>query len=166
MNNIPILFLDIDGVMNTTRTINRHRTNEVFSAEAVKSLLRIVCATNCRIVISSSWRSDRMDRIGTLLAEHGLAVAAVRIIGATPILDPTDLPTREDEIECWLKQNKYSGHFAIIDDEPILGPLRPWAVQTSEATGLTSALANQAIELLTNGCAASKRPRRTSRKKL
>lgn len=97
---LPILFLDIDGVMNTTTSFPSKC--EIFTSSAVENLKEIVTATGCDVVISSTWREDKMNRLHAVLKAHGLRIVSENVIGSTPLLDCTDLPTREDEIDCWL----------------------------------------------------------------
>jgi len=145
-HKLRILFLDVDGVMNTTAN---HPTNsEVFTRCAVESLREIVTVTGCEVVISSTWREDKMDRLHEVLKAHGLGIVSKNIIGSTPLLDCTDYPTREDEIDCWLHSNGWPQSLAILDDEPFAGNLKPWLVQTSCEIGLTKPHARRAIELL------------------
>ncbi len=145
-HKLPILFLDIDGVMNTTTNIPSNC--EIFTTCAVEGLRQIVTATGCEVVISSTWRENRMERLHEVLKAHGLGIVSEKIIGSTPLLDCADFPTREDEIDCWLHTNGWPRGLAILDDEPFGGHLRPWLVRTSCETGLTKAHAKRAITLL------------------
>lgn len=140
----PILFLDIDGVMNTTTG----GSCEAFTRRAVENLREIVAATGCAVVISSSWRENKMERLHDVFKAHGLGAVREKIIGSTPLLDSADLPAREDEIGCWLHANGLPPAMAILDDEPFTGTLKRWLVQTSCETGLTEAHARRAIALL------------------
>lgn len=148
--NKPILFLDIDGVMNTTTSCALNRSNAIFVGEAVDALRATVSETGCDVVISSTWRETRMQLVKSALDLHGLDLVANRIIGATPVLDSADEPKREDEIDQWLHENPFSGRMAILDDEPC-GGLRIWQVLVREDAGLTNADAAKAIRLLQIG---------------
>ena len=147
----PVLFLDIDGVLNTISTMIKHRSNAVFTPEAIESLEWIVSATDCSVVISSSWRKDQMKKLADALDFNGLGVVSSRIIGMTPLIDSVNAPSREDEVDCWIHQNDFRGRFAILDDEPFTGMLKPWQVLTLQETGLTRQLAKKAIRLLLHG---------------
>jgi hypothetical protein len=147
----PILFLDIDGVMNTLDGMASNKSNAVFTVSAVAGLRRIVCDTDCAIVISSTWREDRMGNLKDALISHGLGVVVERIIGFTPLLSPNDHPTRTDEIGCWLHHFGHQGRIAILDDEPLFGELTPWHVCIRDSVGLNEAGALWAVRLLTTG---------------
>ena len=147
----PLLFLDIDGVMNTVGGMSLHKSKAVFTPASVIALRRIIQATACRVVISSSWRMDQMSLLETVFADHGLHMILERIIGSTPVLDPCDDPTREDEIGCWLHGAQYRGRMAILDDEPCLGDLSRWHVAVEESQGLVQKHATASIELLNRG---------------
>mgnify|MGYP001563591591 CR=1 FL=1 len=51
-----ILFLDIDGVLNSTTCAQRFKTFDTFGPENVAALNRILELTGADIVISSTWR--------------------------------------------------------------------------------------------------------------
>lgn len=146
-----ILFLDVDGVLNTTASLLKNKSNSVFVAEAVEELGQIVAQTGCDVVISSTWREDQADRLLDALDLHGLQNVCVRIIGMTPVFSSSDLPCREDEIDAWLHQEAFCGRIAVIDDEPICGDLCRWAIQVSPDHGLTRHLAERAVNLLMSG---------------
>ena len=69
-----ILFLDIDGVLNTERwhkkMMESHAPKDSFGydfdPEAVANLRRIIEATGAEIVISSSWKGYGMDGLQEL----------------------------------------------------------------------------------------------------
>lgn len=147
----PILFLDIDGVMNTPSGMSSNRSNAIFTPSAVAGLRRIVTETDCAIVISSSWREDQMGNLKDTLISHGLELVVDRIIGSTPVLSPNDHPTREDEIGCWLHHSCHQGRIAILDDEPMFGELTPWHVRIRDSVGLDEPAAFWAVRLLTTG---------------
>lgn len=147
----PILFLDIDGVMKPIATNKFADRQHGFSSVAVEALRKVVTTTECDVVISSTWRIDQMDKLRDELTVYNLQVVAERIIDVTPILDPTDGPTREDEIDKWLYEAKFSGRIAILDDEPFQHELGEWLVQTNQEIGLTPAHSSKAIHLLVSG---------------
>ncbi len=75
-----ILFLDIDGVLNTERwhkkMVASHAPQDSFGydfdPEAVANLRHIVEATGAEIVISSSWKGYGMDGLQELWETRGL----------------------------------------------------------------------------------------------
>lgn len=145
----PLLFLDIDGVMNTRGSIMEHKSNRVFTPKATQCLGRIAAETGCSLVISSTWREEgQRQLLPGAFRDNGLEDLVARIIGTTPILDLADNPTREDEIDCWLFENEYCGRFAILDDEAMEGELASRLVQTDPETGLTEKECEAVIALL------------------
>lgn len=155
MNQQPkprsVLFLDIDGVMRPMPKNSTSHGKYGFSTAAVEALRKVVTSTGCVVVISSTWREDMMDELRDALVQYGLQVVADSIIGATPLMDPADGPTREDEIDAWLHKSQFCGRLAILDDEPFHHELRRWLVLTSQETGLAAAHAQKAINLLKSG---------------
>jgi len=147
----PVLFLDIDGVMRVFPSAADSHPETGFTARSVSGLQEIVASTACAIVVSSTWREEGMDILNRALEFHGLGIAKSRIIGATPLLDSADKPTREDEIDCWLSDHRFKGRMAVLDDEILEGDLRPWQVLTFQEMGLTAPLAEKTIQLLNSG---------------
>ena len=140
----PILFLDIDGVMNTTDSALRHRGGHVFTRDAVEALRWMVREADCKIVISSTRRREGVEAMRALFSRNGLVSEATRIIGCTPCFVEHDTDDwREDEIEAWLDENRYKGKFAILDDKPFSGPMRNFLILTDHDSGLTMALARR-----------------------
>ncbi len=115
-----VVFLDIDGVLNSTRYWDANKPLPMGQAgaidpEAVARLNRIVKATHADVVISSSWRTMGVDLVQAMLKERGF-VGAVN--GATPVKLGCDRCT---EIEDWLYAHKYAAQwwrFAVLDDDP------------------------------------------------
>lgn len=105
-----LLFLDIDGVLNTQQyAVHRLEANlpiydnygALFDPEAVKQLERIVEATNCLIVISSAWRYKGLDTLQQLWQDRKLPG---EVIDITP---PSRNNVRGWEINQWLKQEQF-----------------------------------------------------------
>jgi hypothetical protein len=151
MNPSAILFLDIDGVLNTPTSCSRHRSNEVFLPTTVAALLRILQQTACEVVISSSWRmEDQRHRIVPVFEKNGLAALLPHIVGHTPIFGTLEGTTREDEIEAWLAENQPGAQFAILDDDvnEFRGDLRSHLIHINDQVGLSATDAAKCIEML------------------
>jgi len=151
----PILFLDVDGVLNS----NEHKTRgDVWgmSGYHISQLARVLRATGCQIVVSSSWRrggigpgSDFYEQ----LIEHAFGGAILReVIDSTPLGEKlwTDgAYNRGWEIAHWLGEHPGVTCFAIVDDDEDAGSYAPERfVQTTMRSGLTPALADRLIALL------------------
>lgn len=107
----PVLFLDIDGVLNTTRTfvyVNQNKLPiDTLDPVACSLLKYIQQETNCRFVISSSWR------ILYSLEEISQAVG-IELLDKTPEIASRH---RGTEIDIWMKENYYPSKYAILDDD-------------------------------------------------
>jgi hypothetical protein len=102
-----ILFLDIDGVLNTHRT---PLTSDGFlgiDPYMVILLDRIIQATGCKIVLSSSWRlhPESLETVKKTVCE---------IYDVTP--SSQGLSSRGTEIKQWLDAHLEVTKFACIDD--------------------------------------------------
>lgn len=149
----PILFLDIDGVLNSEPWLSRYpgRTlalpsdaAELLDPAAVALLEQIRGATGCRVVLSSSWRLQL-----PLPAIEGLLRAAGfrgELVDRTP-----RGVSRTAEILAWLGANGAGEPHAALDDEidpDAEGFARVRWVVTRLATGLTEREVARAIEAL------------------
>lgn len=171
----PILFLDIDGMLNTERQHDRcvnlgadqvDNFGYAFDPDAVANLERIVNESGADIVISSSWKMWGLDAMQRMWARRDLPS---KVIGITPNtesdemllsidLDLMDIPAiKGSEIKEWLTTDGYEvTHYAILDDLPDMLPEQEsHFVQTDPRIGITKEDANQVIEILTKWSEAS-----------
>lgn len=141
-----LIFLDIDGVLNSQRTPFGPCSCETDPIN-VKALNRITDATGAWIIVSSIWRFRYPARsmMQALLSAKGVTGV---IEGTTPKL--TGDSTRGDEIKAWLDAHPgwKDVPFIIIDDDPDIAPFQDRFIQTSFETGLTEADADRAIAML------------------
>lgn len=144
---MKIIFLDIDGVMISARTMEEHfnRTGIStvslkipFDPIAVTTLKEIVNTTNAKIVITSTWR-----RIMTI--EQLMQHFAFSGWPDVPLLDVTptnDSDHRAHEIQTWLDEwadnplHEPVESFVILDDGADMDPLLRHFVRTTWADGL------------------------------
>jgi phosphopantetheine adenylyltransferase len=148
----PVIFLDINGVLR------KYTSAFKWDDECAATLSQIVQAAGASLVLMSSWRQDdaRMRRMPELLATHSLPP----LLGVTPVLGK-EHSARGDEILQWLEANGGARPWVAIDDGPLhvrqykhdvaARQLKLRHVRTSSAQGLTAALAEVAIDLLTRG---------------
>lgn len=124
MKATNIIFLDIDGVMNTHNYMRRQEretgkiVNEEWSPMACRHVKLLCKKFDARIVISSTWRIERdLQELRHILKNNNINPDL--LIGTTPILahEAPDAFCRGDEIERWLDKHDYSD-FVIIDDIP------------------------------------------------
>jgi len=148
-----ILFLDMDGVMNNARTTGA--ADKFFPVEpyAVLLLDRIIQATGCEIVLSSSWR--HMPDWRDVLEK---AIPSLKILDRTPRysssskykIDESDL-CRGHNIQDWLDKHLEVERYAILDDAAdMLKDQLPNFFKTSFETGLTDEIALKIINHLNN----------------
>lgn len=138
---LKLIFLDIDGVLNSEASFERNRENHTWSqidAEMVARLNKLLVETGASVVLSSTWRLDSDWR--STLARNGVNVDC--FIGATPRM-PRPVGTsheyceRGKEIAQWLSEHDTKGvQYAILDDDSDFLPEQPH-FRTSWKIGLT-----------------------------
>lgn len=146
MKNEFIIFLDIDGVLNC-QVFYEKRKKDGYEGQICKermSLLNsLVKELNATVVISSTWRSDGVEKLQKVFNENG---ATFLINDITPYGGIGTV--RGNEIRMWLQENItpishgcYSHDFtnyAIIDDDSdMLLWQRANFFQTDSYSGLT-----------------------------
>lgn len=152
----PILFLDIDGVLNHSEWVRKtgeHRLmNPYLSREeldvleidpaAVEILNRIIEASGAVVVISSAWRLIRtLEEIDRALKARGFKG---EIVGKTP----SDRDRcRGDEIRQYLDDLEACPVFAIIDDDTDMSTVADRHVKTEWETGLQTCHVEAVINL-------------------
>jgi hypothetical protein len=150
-----VLFLDIDGVLNSKRWYNDRpyepitgRLSEMAQSidpEAVGRVNRIAEVTGCVIVLSSSWRClDPIANIDRALQYRGLET---HLYGATPSIGTP----RGAEIEAWLAMCPTLDGWAILDDDSDMEPHMYELVQTDSRYGMLDEHAERVIRLLNTG---------------
>jgi len=148
----PVLFLDIDGVLNSEAWFARQRGRglsiisnraEMIDPGAVVQLNRVVGATGARVVLSSSWRLHaELSQVQGWLEQAGFRG---QLAGATPRLGGG----RGREVSRWLDaQAPRPEVYALVDDEPEPETHPGRWVATRYAAGLTATEADQLIALL------------------
>lgn len=141
-----IIFLDIDGVLNS-ETYDKNRTAGAIDPECAKRLNRIIKETNAGIVISSSWKLSP----SLVYAEFKDAGIKGNIIGMTPnfIFDSWRKDkSRGAEIELWLSENPCDNYIILDDGELFKEYQKQQLIQTDYRIGLTDRDVDYAIELL------------------
>lgn len=133
---MKVLFLDVDGVLNSTRTLvafngypqGLYDAHLAMFDQVALGLVRGLCRqADVKVVISSAWRKDfTWQQIGERLE--------LPTIGQTPML----LGCRGLEINAWLAKNEGVERYAILDDHAdMLAEQMPYFVQTSGEEGLS-----------------------------
>jgi hypothetical protein len=158
----PVLFLDIDGVLNSARWFSARggpdtpdgltREEHQIDPAAVAVLNRILDATGAKVVVSSTWRLLHTPAaIHRILRRRGFAG---KIIGRTPNLSASAPygEARGHEIEAWLtahdRASSTPSPICIVDDDADMAHLAPFLVKTSFQDGLTEAHVERCVALL------------------
>jgi hypothetical protein len=143
----PILFLDIDGVLNSDAYYRRgaydrdqRRFPQQFRGpvdhKAVAIVNKILRQSGAAVVISSAWRCDMpLKKIAEILGSRGFKG---RIVGATPraARNCNSPDNRGRQIAAWLRLHPQVEHLAIVDDTSDMAPLDRWLVQINPERGL------------------------------
>lgn len=130
MKNIRVLFLDVDGVLNSRKTTNFH--NNLWPIDPYMAFMvgKIQLDTGCEIVLSSSWRY------------HPDGVSATRKIVDLLDITPKLNAARGEEIQAWLDKHPEVTKYAILDDDSDMLPEQlPNFFQTTFDDGLTEDIA-------------------------
>lgn len=172
---MKVIFLDIDGVLNSDRTLYEYTSLE---DDLILNLKEIVDCTGAKIILSSSWRTlfspmaklmDKFDRYGLHISgmtPNGVEKRFVEDKGYKPtnkyldtkvIWDENDqrvrVQTTHDrgsEIMFWLEKHRNVESFVILDDEDfdIKEYYDKQFIKTSYSTGLTKQDVEKAINIL------------------
>lgn len=164
-----VLFLDIDGVLNTERQHDHcveaglayvDNFGYAFDPVAVANLKRIVDETGADIVISSSWKFWGLSTMQKLWANRDLPGTVIDItpnnvsdeLLLSVDLDMMMLPAgKGSEIKEWLDtKGQQVTDYAILDDmEDMLPEQQSHFVQTDPRIGITEDDADRIITILT-----------------
>ena len=146
-----IIFLDIDGVLNSEEFSRwlwnnhekKYRGYELLDQRAILCLQDIVFVTGAEIVLSSSWRisSLRTKQLKEQLLPYGLEIIDCTISDARG--------ERGEEIKEWLGRNPDVSHYVILDDDNDMSDIKDHLIQTTFYKGLLPEHATKAIEMLT-----------------
>jgi len=156
MNRKKILFLDFDGVI--TNCDSRFKLNK----DKLDLLGKIIDATDCCLVISSSWRKHTLEKTIEYLSDdtefymNGMKFPFCdRIIGVTERLyyegEDGKFKTRIRgvEVKKWIDDNHFDGNYVILDDDiDFLKEQIPYFINTHPLDGIDEADVENAIKIL------------------
>lgn len=139
------LFLDVDGVLNSDNWYHEEWQKDHiypqgdFDPVCVERINRVVAETDCKVVVSSSWRTD--SNLQSVFTKAGLHFT---IYGTTPFGDH-----RGREIQDWLDTQTTPYVYAIVDDDrKMLQSQKPYVVRTNGNIGITDDNVDQLINIL------------------
>lgn len=127
---MKVIFLDIDGVLNTSETFKIreeiHDKTGIWEIEIdefrVEYLKRIIDETGAKVVLSSTWKKDFENVNGKIIPIHEKGEGLLNILNKHgielyDILKKGYDISREDLITIWLNEHPDVESFIIIDDE-------------------------------------------------
>lgn len=155
---MKVLFLDIDGVLNNSKTPVRHEDGFMIAMDPYMVFLvnKLAEFDGVKVVLSSSWRYmkewDRLMRANGLVFEFLGRTPLARELGLTDKeltkigLDRTG---RGVEIRTWLERHPEVTRYAILDDtDEFLEDQKPNFFQTDYKVGLTDEIMGRVREHL------------------
>ena len=166
---MKVLFLDIDGVLNSTayrteKLLNDRDYSVLIEPQKVANLRKIVDVTGAQIVLSSSWNKfwdyDPVDNAGKRI-NNALTAYGLRIMDKTPWSRDS---SRGEQIDAWLRANNHVEQYVILDDNDYCWNCRHRAhwVKTDSAIGLDEAAVAKAINVLRGSLIPVQQERRES----
>ena len=145
--SMKIIFLDVDGVLNSRNTTRMTSWGSTFVEDAlVQNLKHIIDETGAGVVLSSNWRYDRNDpslNMEFLELRDELARYGIYFYDFTP-----ELHDRGKDIDQWVKEHPETTNFVILDDSKNIALNQSHWVQTTMARGLGPDEAERAIQIL------------------
>lgn len=146
---MKVLFLDIDGVLNSTQTflerMGDYERQDYPQPILVERLNKIIDETDAEIVISSCWRIHGKEELQKIFTECGIKK---KILDFTPKLFNSK---RGIEILSWLINTDYgkkTDNIAILDDDSDMGVLSNFLIKTDRRFGLSEKNAQTVINSL------------------
>ena len=142
-----IIFLDIDGVLNCSKTTETFDGLLGLDKKLVKNYYRILEEAHVEVVLSSTWRLGKNWIVD--LCRAGLNTD--KIIDRTPskpLLGGSEMHERGLEIYTWLvKNDEEDVDYIIIDDDSDMLPHQKH-FKTNWETGLTDEITDEIIKHL------------------
>jgi len=167
---MKVIFLDVDGVLNSEKSL---MTDDSLEEELLLNLKDLVQRTGAKIILSSAWRflfrplrklMERLDKVGLYISgmtQNGVPLDWLKERGFTPTnkyldsyddIDGNEIDVTTDrgaEIMKWLADNPVES-FVILDDEAfdIQRYYPDNFIKTNFNIGLIKADVNRAIDIL------------------
>ena len=160
-----ILFLDIDGVLNSNFWNDNHQREisdgTLIDEEKIKLLACLVKKTNSKIILHSGWRTwfdselkplrIEAKRLIKLLEKEGL-----HIDGTTPDLTTEEIRrtrkfslVKAEEILLWLESHNDVTEWVVLDDLDLHNvQIEQHQVRPDQTMGLTLADVEKAVKIL------------------
>ena len=157
LNDSKILFIDFDGVLNsfdnmrvlyslhdqtkgTVKSMDSY--GHLFDDRCVKWLRYIVSKTDCKIVVSSSWKTAGLDRLRLMFYDRKIDLD---IVGITPNIENS---IRGKEIQKYIDKHNITNYCILDDHNDMLDSQMDRFVQCDGNFGLTHKEVKKVIEVL------------------
>lgn len=152
IDDMKVIFLDIDGTMNTTANWQHGFEDpcKAITPECVQQLNELIAETGAKVVISSDWLFYyQQEQIVQFLTHHGFTGEVIDSI-PTRIKASMSVLSRAAEIRAYLQElDVQPAAFVILDDEQESKDLEKQWVRCPEDTGFNDAkLLDRAIKIL------------------
>ena len=134
---MKVIFLDIDGVLNTTKARKPSKEAKVVEPALLNQLHWLLEQSGALIVLSSTWRHE----------PNGLTSARRLGIPFRDVLPDLRPRPRNEEIVAWLKAHSDVYRFVVIDDDDDCLDAFP-LFQPTPSEGLTGKIAKAAADYL------------------
>ncbi len=161
-----VLFLDIDGVLNSNFWIDSHQTEisdgTLIDEEKISLLAVLIKETDAEIILHSGWRFWFDTELKPLCTEARklvelLAKENLYISGVTPDLTTEEIRktkkfslVKADEILLWISLHNDVTAWVVLDDLDLHNEqIKRHQVKTDQTTGLTPEDVEQAVKILT-----------------
>ena len=162
-----VVFLDIDGVLNSNFWNENHQREisdgTLIDESKIKLLCKLISGTKAKIILHSGWKywfdSDlkplrkEAENLKILLEKEGLTIAGVTPDHATEEIRKSRKFSlvKADEILAWLKQHKEVDRWVVLDDLDLLNAeIEKHQVKTDQSIGLTAEDVERAEKMLQN----------------
>ena len=111
-----VLFLDVDGVLNTDRSRQLYGSSHVDDASV--TALADFCRrhSHVSVVLSSTWRVPHLHKDADGLRSVMPFLARLPLHPTRPMTPHLPDAARGDEVLAWLDASTFTGSFAILDD--------------------------------------------------
>ena len=139
--NNYIIFLDIDGVMNST-CFQKKNPPVIVEENKAKILLNIINETGAKVVLTSLRRVMEWDELCDLFKKFN-----IELYDKTPNISFD----KSKEINKWLDEHKDVDNYVVIDDNDMSEIFNERFILINHYFGITKSKATKAIKALLEG---------------
>lgn len=146
---MKVIFLDIDGVLNSSKTVDRNFDYPELAPRNLAVLQKIVDETSAVLVLTSSWKDDWLNEDGTVSRSQEMIRYQLNQFGLDIYDHTADMTyNRGEGIINWLNAHETES-WCVLDDEifPDYEKLQivEKLVKTSYMDGLTDDCVNEVV---------------------